>query len=143
MGLTDVLPHVNAGLNLIATVLLITGWRLIKQKRKLAHRNVMLCAFGVSCLFLIGYLANRALAGDQKFPAEKYPLVAWFYWAFLAAHVLLAITVPFLAGTTIVLALGGNWSSHRKLAQWTFPIWLYVSVSGVLVYLMLRWIFVP
>lgn len=144
MPLTEILPHVNAGLNLLATILLITGLVLIKQKREQLHRNVMLTCFGVSCVFLVSYLTNYALqGGNTEFPREQYPTAAYFYYPFLAAHVSLAAIVPILALWTIVLGLRGKRETHRKLAKWTFPIWLYVSVSGVVVYLMIRWIFVP
>lgn len=145
MNWIEWLPHINAGLNLIATVLLL--WGLITIKRRGAagvdlHRKIMLTCFAVSCVFLAGYLTNRGLAGDKKFPADRYPTVAWFYWSFLAVHVALAACVPFLALRTIYLGLRQRVADHKWWARITFPIWLYVSVSGVLVYLMLRWIYV-
>ncbi len=137
------LPHVNALLNLLATVLLITGLRLIKRGKEDAHRRVMLASFGVSTLFLVSYLAYHFQVASVKFPSYPGPWVRTFYYGILASHVVLAMTVPFLAITTIYLGLRGRRSAHRRLARWTFPIWLYVSITGVVVYLMLYQIYPP
>ena len=131
------LPHVNASLNLLATILLIAGLILIRRRQETAHKKVMLSCFGVSVVFLISYLTRMALAGAKYFP-EHYPqAIRYSYFALLASHVLLAATVPFLAGGTIWLGLTNRRAAHVRLARWTFPIWLYVSVTGVVVYLML------
>lgn len=140
------LPHINVSLNSLATLLLIVGFVLIKQKREAAHRNVMLATFGVNMVFLVCYLTYHYYAGSKQFP--KDPEVAptairYFYYALLASHVLLAAAVPVLAVWTIYLGLKGRRESHKKLAKWTWPIWLYVSVTGVIVYLMLYQIYVP
>lgn len=137
------LPDINASLNLLATLLLIVGLILIKRGHVRAHRNMMLAAFAVSCAFLACYVAHKAIHGDTPFPRQQYPALAVPYYILLASHVLLAITVPFLAITTIVLGLRDRRESHRRWAKITFPVWLYVSVTGVLVYLVLYWWCVP
>jgi putative membrane protein len=135
-----ILPAADATLNAIAAVLLVIGYLLIKQGRELAHKRVMLAAFGVSTVFLACYLtyhigARLSGRGELRFVG---PLaVKRVYLAILVSHVLLAFTVPFLAITTIWLGLKDRRAAHRKLAWWTFPIWLYVSVTGVVIYLLL------
>ena len=153
------LVHLNAALNTLATILLLVGYRLIKSRRPRphAHARAMLAAFLVSCVFLVSYLAYHWMEGSVKF---TYPgNVRYLYWALLATHMLLAATVPFLTVTTIAFALMGLGvrgasklppevrlrflARHRKLARWTFPIWLYVSVTGVVVYVMLYHLWPP
>lgn len=145
------LVHLNAALNSLATVLLITGFLLIKQGRLQAHARTMMAAFGVSCLFLISYLTYHWMAGSVKFTHPG--VVKTVYLTILLTHVLLAVTVPFLAMRTIFFGMRGTgaWGAgrfskadrknylarHRRLARWTFPIWLYVSITGVVVYVML------
>lgn len=156
------LVHVNAALNSLATVLLVIGYTLIKQRNETAHKWVMLAAFDVSAAFLVCYLYYHFQVGSVKFTAEG--LIRYVYYFILASHVLLAMTVPFLAGYTIWLgwkAVGlfesdavqradspatqaGNYRArHRRIARITFPIWLYVSVTGVVVYLMLYHLWRP
>lgn len=144
--MVEYLPHVNVSLNATATILLILGFIMIKQKKEAAHKKFMMATFGVNVVFLISYLTYHANVLSKKFPDD--PAVAsdgvrYFYYALLASHVILAAVVPFLAVYTIVLALKGKREKHRKIAKWTWPIWLYVSVTGVLVYLMLYQIYVP
>jgi putative membrane protein len=129
------LPTLNAILNSIAAVLLLTGFVFIKRKMVLQHRACMVAAFLVSTAFLVSYVTHHARVGSVPFrgPAALRPV----YFAILIPHVLLAITVVPLALTTIYRALKGNLVKHRALARVTFPIWLFVSVSGVVVYLML------
>ena len=136
------LPHVNALLNLSSACLLVVGYRLIRRGREDAHRRVMLTCFGVSILFLICYLTYHQLlfatTGSRGKPFE-HPAV-WLrliYFTVLISHVVLAAAVPFLAVATIYLGLRDRRRAHRRLARWTFPIWLYVSVTGVVVYAML------
>lgn len=133
----SILPHVNVGLNATATVLLLVGYGLIRRRREVAHRRVMLSCFAVSVVFLASYLAHKVLYGDTHFPRETYPAAAWIYYPLLASHVVLAMAVPVLALTTIVLALRDRRTQHRRWARITFPIWLYVSITGILVYLFL------
>lgn len=138
----ELLPHVNASLNALSTLLLILGYVLIRQRREQAHKWTMLSCFAVSVIFLICYLTYHQLlyaaTGERGKPFEQ-PGVAirYVYYTILITHVVLAATVPVLAITTIVLGLRDRRASHRRWAKWTFPIWLYVSVTGVIVYLML------
>jgi putative membrane protein len=127
-------------------MLLIAGFVLIKQKRERAHRNVMLATFGVNMVFLVCYLTYHYYAGSKQFPKDPEvapTIVRYFYYGLLASHVLLAAAVPVLAIWTIYLGLKGHRERHKRLAKWTWPIWLYVSVTGVIVYLMLYQIYVP
>lgn len=143
------LPHVNASLNAIATVLLVVGFVLIKRRQEAAHKWTMLGCFGVSCLFLASYVLyhyyKHSLDGSAgtKFPEYPGPAVRSFYFAILVSHIILAAAVPFLAIGTIAAGLADHRRWHRALARWTFPIWLYVSVTGVLVYLMLYQLYPP
>ena len=135
------LPTVNACLNGLAGVLLVVGFILIKQGKEEAHKKVMLSAFGVSILFLCSYLTYHTMLGyytgaaHHSFPGTG--AVKIVYLVILLTHLVLAMFVPFLAVGTIVSGLKGNRVLHRKLAKITFPIWLYVSVTGVIVYAML------
>lgn len=138
----DVLPHGNAVLNALATVLLITGFVLIKRGNITAHKWTMLSCFGVSVVFLVCYLSYHqmlhAVTGERGKPFEYTGVaVRYCYYAILISHVVLAVTVPFLASFTIYYGLRDERRRHRAVARWTFPIWLYVSVTGVVVYLML------
>ena len=135
------LPHLNATLNSIAMVLLLIGYWLIRQRRETAHKWTMLICFAVSVLFLISYLIYHAIEGSKHFPNDALVPVRWFYFFVLITHIVLAAVLPFLAVGTICLGLRNRRSAHRRLARWTFPIWLYVSVTGVIVYLMLYHLF--
>ena len=137
--IVGLLPHVNASLNALATVLLVAGFALIKLRQESAHKWVMLACFGVSAVFLASYLTYHFNIGPKlkKFPYAEYPSAAYAYYAILITHIILAVTVPFLAIGTIYLGLANKRLAHVRLAKWTFPIWLYVSVTGVVVYLML------
>jgi uncharacterized membrane protein YozB (DUF420 family) len=142
----EILPHLNAGLNALAAVLLVAGLVLIKQKKETAHKWTMLACFGVSTVFLACYLTYHQLLHQTTGShgrAFEHPnaTILWGYRLLLISHVLLAVTVPFLAVATIYFGLRDNRRRHRKLAKWTFPIWLYVSVTGVIVYLMLYQLF--
>ncbi len=129
------LPALNATLNATATVLLVVGYRLIRAGKREAHRKAMLAAFAVSVLFLISYLVYHAQVGSVPF--QKQGFIRTVYFFILITHVVLAALVPFLAGVTLWRAWKGQFARHRKIARWTFPIWLYVSVTGVIVYFML------
>ena len=130
------LPAVNASLNALATLLLVLGYVLIKQRREAAHKWTMLAAFATSVVFLICYLAYHFQAVTMtKFLGP--PPISYLYYALLITHVILAATVPFLAGLTIYWGLKDQRLRHRRIARWTFPIWLYVSITGVVIYLML------
>ena len=131
------LPHVNAALNSLAALLLVIGYALIKRGRINAHRNVMLAAFGTSVVFLACYLTYHYFAGSKHFPTHYGAAIRYTYLGILLTHVVLAAAVPFLAVWTIYLGLTNQQQRHIRWARWTFPIWLYVSVTGVIVYLML------
>ncbi|MBM82869.1 MAG: hypothetical protein CMJ78_20090 [Planctomycetaceae bacterium] len=134
------LPAVNAGLNSLATVLLITGYRLIKAGKRDAHKNVMLAAFLTSIAFLGCYLVYHfqleAYTGSGSKPFPGTGTMRIVYLAILVTHILLAFFVPFLALGTIVNAWLARWEKHRRLAKITFPIWVYVSITGVIIYFM-------
>jgi uncharacterized membrane protein YozB (DUF420 family) len=142
-NVVPLLPHVNAALNLTATVLLIVGYVLIKQRREAAHKWTMLVCFGVSVVFLACYLTYHVIVGSKEFPSYPPPAVKYAYYGILLTHVVLAAAVPFLAVATIWLGLADRRRLHKRLAWWTFPIWLYVSITGVVVYLMLYQLFPP
>ncbi len=132
---TGDLPHLNATLNAAAAVLLAAGRVLIRRRRVAAHRACMLLAFVVSVAFLVSYLVYHARVGSVRFAGTG--AVRAVYLAILGSHTVLAATVPFLAVATLALALRGDYVRHRRLALWTWPVWMYVSVSGVVVYAML------
>jgi len=132
---TPILPTVNAVLNATAAVLLVWGYILIRRKKVANHRRVMKTAFVTSCLFLICYLIYHAQVGSVKFPHTG--LIRTVYLSILASHTVLAATVPVLAIVTLRRGLAARFDKHRQIARWTLPIWLYVSVTGVVVYLML------
>ncbi len=129
------LPAVNAVLNATASVLLVTAYVLIRKGRREAHKRVMITAFSVSTLFLISYLTYHTLAGVVYYPGTGW--IRRVYLTILTTHTALAVTVPVLAIITLRRGLKGWFERHRKIARWTLPIWLYVSVTGVVVYLML------
>jgi len=132
---TSVLPSVNAFLNATAAVLLVWGYTLIRRKRMETHRKVMQTAFLVSCAFLVCYLVYHYQVGSVHF--QKTGAIRAVYFSLLTSHTILAATVPVLAIITLRRARSARYEKHRRLARWTLPIWLYVSVTGVVVYLML------
>ncbi|MCX6636055.1 MAG: DUF420 domain-containing protein [Acidobacteria bacterium] len=129
------LPTLNAVLNTTAAALLAWGWTLIRRGHREKHRRVMLAAFATSVLFLTSYLVYDAQAGSVRF--QKTGPIRTVYLTILLTHTLLAAAVAPLAPVTLTRALKGRFESHRAIARWTLPIWLYVSVTGVVVYLML------
>ncbi len=131
----SILPTINASLNAIAAVLLIWGYTLIRRKRIATHRKVMTSAFVTSVLFLICYLIYHAQVGSVHFPKTGW--IRTVYLTILTTHTTLAAAVPVLAVITLRRARAGKFEKHRAIARWTLPIWLYVSVTGVVVYLML------
>ena len=136
------LPAVNAILNGTAAILLTRGYLLIRAGRRQDHKKTMIAAFGVSVLFLISYLIYHAQVGSVSF--QKTGLIRTFYLTILFTHTVLAATVPVLAIITLRRALKAektrNFFPHTRIARWTLPIWLYVSVTGVVVYFMLYWL---
>jgi protein SCO1/2/putative membrane protein len=132
---TPILPSVNAVLNATAAVLLVWGYTLVRRKRIAQHRKAMQTAFVVSCLFLVCYLVYHYQVGTVRF--QKTGALKTLYLSILGTHTLLAAAVPVLAIVTLRRSLSARYDQHRRIARWTLPIWLYVSVTGVVVYLML------
>ena len=129
------LPLVNASLNGLATILLVTGYVCIRQRRIAAHRAVMVAAFATSVLFLISYLVYHAHAGSRPFPGRG--TIRVIYFTILITHVVLAATIPPLAGITLWRAYHRRFDRHVRIARWTLPLWLYVSITGIVIYVML------
>ena len=129
------LPTVNAVLNGTAGVLLTVGFYFIRQRRVAAHRACMMAAFSCSVLFLVSYLYYHSQVGSVRFPGTG--VARTIYLSILLTHTILAAAVPFLASITLVQALRSRFDKHRRIARWTLPIWLYVSVTGVVIYWML------
>lgn len=128
-------PAINAALNGTSAVLLLTGHSLIKRGRMAAHRALMLSALATSVLFLISYLYYHAHVGSVHFRGTGWSRP--IYFAILISHTILAATIVPLILLTLVRALRERFDSHRALARWTYPLWMYVSITGVIVYLML------
>jgi uncharacterized membrane protein YozB (DUF420 family) len=129
------LPALNATLNSCSALLLVWGYVLIRKRRIRAHRRTMLAAFGVSVAFLVSYLIYHSQVGSVRF--QKTGTIRTIYLSILLTHTVLAAAVPFLAGVTLYRGWKGDYDRHRRIARWTVPIWLYVSVTGVVVYWML------
>ncbi|NCX98040.1 MAG: DUF420 domain-containing protein [Planctomycetia bacterium] len=129
------LATTNAVLNSLAAVLLVAGWSFIKRGNVRAHRAAMVAAFVTSAVFLACYLTYHYLVGHVPFRGAG--VVRPVYFAILISHILLAVAVPVLALRMFFLAWKGRWEAHRRLGRWTMPIWLYVSVTGVVIYAML------
>lgn len=135
------LPAVNATLNALALVFLVSGYVMIRRGRVAAHRACMVTAFCISVLFLATYLTYRFAGAEKRFGGTGWIRPVYFF--ILITHVALAATVPFLASRTLYLALRGRFDSHRRMARWTYPIWVYVSVTGVMVYVLLFRVYGP
>jgi len=135
MDTAAVLPHVNASLNALSTILLVVGYGFIRAGRWKAHRAVMIGALAVSAAFLVSYLIYHATAPMLTFPGEG--LIRPVYYTILFVHVVLAAGILPLVLLTVWRALRGRFDRHRAVARWTLPLWLCVTVSGVVVYLML------
>jgi putative membrane protein len=130
------LPALNALMNGLSAVSLLIGYSFVRAHRIAQHRAAMFTAFGFSTLFLVGYIAHHALHGDVLYPhAAPFRTL---YLSLLASHILLAVVALPMILTTFFFSLSGRIPMHRKIARWTFPIWLYVSVTGVITYAMLR-----
>ena len=138
MSISD-LPAINACLNVCSTLLLTTGYIMIKQQRQNAHRNCMIGALFTSTLFLVGYLTYHYNAGSTRFLNPQ-----WFrpiYLTILLTHTVLAALVVPLVIMTVIPALRQRWDRHKRIARFTWPVWMYVSVTGVIIYLLLYQIF--
>ena len=128
-------PEANASYNAVAGVLLVTGYAAIKRGRVRLHITCMLTALATSALFLASYVAYHLAHGSTKFPGPTW--AGYVYYPILITHIVLAAIVPVLALYTAYLGLRGRFDKHVRVARWTLPIWLYVSVTGVVVYWML------
>jgi putative membrane protein len=129
-----VLPLVNAVLNGLSTIALLAGYNEIRERRILHHRASMFAAFFFSSIFLVSYLVNFTLHGETHF--NRFNPLWPFYWRLLASHIVLSVVALPMILITFFLSLTGRFPAHKRLARWTFPIWLYVSLTGVIVYLM-------
>lgn len=130
-----VLPTVNATLNALSGAFLLIGYVLIRRRQIHAHRNAMLGAFASSTLFLVSYLVYHAEVGSRPFAGHG--AIRYVYFAILISHVILAAVILPMAIMTLSRALRGRYDAHKRIAKWTFPTWMYVSVTGVIVYVML------
>lgn len=130
------LPALNAFLNSISTLLILSGYVAIRKRKFKVHMRFMLSAFVTSSLFLISYLVYHHYAGDTPFPGQGF--VRPIYFIILISHIILSAFVVPLVLTSYYFAFSGKFKTHRKVSRWTFPIWLYVSVTGVIIYFMLN-----
>ena len=133
--LGDLLASVNATLNAGSAILIFFGWRAIRGGERNRHRALMLSALVVSTVFLVGYLTRVAISGTHRYPGHG--ALKAFYIALLGTHMVLAAVTPVLVLRSVWLALKGRLEEHKRIVRFTLPIWLYVSVTGVIVYLML------
>jgi len=131
------LPALNAVLNALSAIALVIGYRYIMARQIVRHRASMFVAFIFSTLFLVSYLTNYALHGETHFPVA-YPIARLIYlWVLLTPHIILAVFALPVVLITFFFSLSGRFAAHKRIARWTYPLWLYVSVSGVVVYAML------
>ena len=130
------LPFVNAFFNSVSAAAIMLGVRAIRGGRRDAHRRLMFTALAASGVFLVSYVTYHALHGDSRFLGQG--AVRPIYFAILISHILLSVVALPLVLSTFYLSLSGRFAAHRRLARWTFPIWLYVSVTGVVVFAMLQ-----
>jgi putative membrane protein len=137
-ALVAALPLLNACLNATSAALLSAGWVFIRSRRVTAHKVCMVSALVVSILFLVSYVTYHSLAGSRRFTAEGW--IRLVYFPMLLSHIVLAAAIVPLALTTVYRALRGQFGRHVRIARWTLPIWLYVSMTGVVVYGMLYWL---
>lgn len=139
MSVSD-LPLLNACLNGLSTLFLIAGWRFIRNGRRQQHALMMGSAFFTSCVFLVFYVLHKILVKGVHTPIGAEGFWRGVYYFILITHIILAMVIVPMALMTIARARRGDFERHRRIARWTLPVWLYVSVTGVLVYLMLyRW----
>jgi putative membrane protein len=130
------LPFVNATFNSLSAIAIVCGVVAIKRGRQETHRRWMLAAFTSSAIFLVSYVTYHALHGDSRFLGQG--AIRPIYFAILISHILLSVVALPLVLTTFWLSLSGRLAAHRRVARWTFPIWLYVSVTGVVVFALLQ-----
>lgn len=135
------LPTINAILNAMAFVCLVVGYTHIRRGHIVSHRRWMTTAYAISMVFLGTYLTYRFLGEEKRFQGVGF--IRYVYFPILITHVILAATVPFLGTLTLYWGWRGRISKHRRLAKWTLPIWMYVSVTGVVVYVFLFKLYGP
>jgi putative membrane protein len=135
LNVGDALAPLNALLNASAGTLLFLGWRAIRRGDRQRHRRLMIAAVSMSAVFLVSYLTRVALTGTHRFPGEGW--VRGLYLAILVSHTLLAVAAAPMVLRSLFLGVKGRFDDHRRIARITFPVWLYVSVTGVVVYLLL------
>jgi uncharacterized membrane protein YozB (DUF420 family) len=128
-------PSLNALLNALAASFLLLGYVFIRQQKRDAHRRCMLSAFAASTLFLISYVVYHLQVGSVKFQGQGW--IRPLYFTLLISHTVLAAIIVPLVLVTLARALRGKFEPHRRIARWTFPLWLYVSVTGVVIYFLL------
>jgi len=131
-----ILPALNASLNFSTAILLLVGHYFIKRDHVHSHRLCMITAFILSSCFLISYVVYHSLSPETHFGGEG--MIRYFYFTILISHILLAAVIVPLVLITLTHALRGRFHHHKKIARWTYPLWLYVAITGVIVYLMLR-----
>ena len=132
MWLASILPSLNAALNALSAALVVSGYLCIRRGKATAHKRCMLSALVVSSLFLLGYLMLRAVAGMTRFTGEGW--IRPVYFAILSSHTVLAAVIVPLVFLALVRAIRGDFERHVRIARWALPLWLYVSVTGVLIY---------
>ena len=135
------LPHFQAILNTLAALFLAAGYSFIRAQNRSAHRNCMITALAISSVFMVSYLTYHAAVGYMPFAGEG--IIRPFYFTMLASHVILAAVIVPMVLLTVVYAFKGNFNKHPRIARWTLPLWFYVSVSGVLIYILGFHIYTP
>ncbi len=135
------LPHFQAILNTLAALFLAAGYSFIRAQNRSAHRNCMITALVISSVFMVSYLTYHAEVGYMPFAGEG--IIRPFYFTMLASHVILAAVIVPMVLLTVVYAFKGNFNKHPRIARWTLPLWFYVSVSGVLIYILGFHIYTP
>ncbi len=135
MGYYSLLPHLNAVLNAASALLLLLGYISVRRRNITRHRKFMLAGLGSSAAFLLSYLVYHAHAGSVRFQGQGW--IRTVYFIILLSHTVLAALIVPLIAVTLRFALGRRFERHRSVARWTFPLWIYVSITGVIVYLML------
>ncbi len=141
MSLAAVLPAVNAALNALSAVFIVAGYTCVRRRRLAAHKRCMLTAFALSTLFLVGYLVLRALAGMTRFSGVGW--VRPVYFTILTSHTILAAVIVPMVLLTLARALREDKERHVRIARWTLPLWLYVSITGVVIYWLLYHVYAP
>ena len=133
--MVDVLPTVNALLNAMSAVCIVAGFVAVRRGDRVLHKTLMLFAVGLSTLFLISYLTRYALSGAHRFP--DVGAVRWLYLVILFTHMILAAALVPLVLRSLYLGLTGSFEAHKRWVRWAWPIWVIVSLTGIVVYLML------